>query len=75
MSDSTAHYDREIKLPLYARFGVAEVWIVDLDQRVLRTFADPVDGEYTKIISSAKPQPLVPQLLPQARVDLATVLR
>jgi len=30
VSDSSADHDREIKLPLYARAGIREVWIVDL---------------------------------------------
>jgi Uma2 family endonuclease len=30
VSDSTLRYDRDVKLPVYARHGVPEVWIVDL---------------------------------------------
>lgn len=30
VSDTTLAYDRDVKLPLYARAGIAEVWIVDL---------------------------------------------
>jgi Uma2 family endonuclease len=30
VSDTTLAYDRGVKLPLYARAGVREVWIVDL---------------------------------------------
>ena len=75
VSDSTVRYDREIKLPLYARYEVPEVWIVDLNKRVLRLFAGPVDCEYTRISSSATPEPLAPLLLSLARVDLAPLLR
>lgn len=30
VSDSSARYDREVKLPLYAHAGIPEVWILDL---------------------------------------------
>lgn len=30
VADTTARYDREIKLPVYARAGIPELWIVDL---------------------------------------------
>src|SRR5262249_52950879 len=30
VSDSTVRYDREVKLPLYARHGIPEFWIFDL---------------------------------------------
>jgi len=33
VSDTTLSYDRAVKLPRYARAGVPEVWIVDLEGR------------------------------------------
>lgn len=30
--ESSAGYDREVKVPLYARFGIPEAWRVDLEQ-------------------------------------------
>jgi Uma2 family endonuclease len=32
VSDSTLRYDRDVKVPLYARHNVPEVWIVDLQR-------------------------------------------
>ena len=34
VSDSSIEYDREVKLPHYARQVIPEVWIVDLDKEV-----------------------------------------
>jgi Uma2 family endonuclease len=38
VADTSLSYDREVKLPLYARAGIAEAWLVDLSEEV-------VDGE------------------------------
>jgi Uma2 family endonuclease len=46
VADSSAHFDRTVKLPLYARTGIAEVWIVDLKSGVLDAFRMPVAGQY-----------------------------
>jgi Uma2 family endonuclease len=45
VSDTTLSYDRGVKLPLYARAGIREVWIVDLPGEVIERHTDPsVDG-------------------------------
>lgn len=33
VADTSAAYDRGIKVELYARYGIPEVWLVDLSQR------------------------------------------
>ena len=55
VSDTSARYDREIKLPLYAQAGVPEVWIVDLDAGLLRCHRDPLGTEYTQMQALAQP--------------------
>lgn len=39
LSPSTASKDREIKLPLYARYGVRHIWLIDPKARTLETLA------------------------------------
>jgi Uma2 family endonuclease len=46
VSESSLRYDRDVKVPLYARYGVAEVWIVDLQHRCVLTYSSPADGQY-----------------------------
>lgn len=46
VADTTLRYDTEVKLPLYARFGIPACWIVDLEHRELLICADPVEGNY-----------------------------
>ncbi len=74
VSEGSARYDREVKIPLYARHGVAEAWVVDLDARLVRFFRAPSAGAYTDITASETPGRLAPQALPGLVVDLATLL-
>ncbi|HQY09308.1 MAG: Uma2 family endonuclease [Leptothrix sp. (in: Bacteria)] len=57
VADSSARYDREVKLPLYARHGVAHVWLVDLEagRGRLRFYSRLEGGEYSDISSTEHP--------------------
>jgi len=49
---SSRRFDRRVKVPLYARTGIPEVWLVDLKEKTLFVFCDLAEGEYrrTKIL-------------------------
>jgi Uma2 family endonuclease len=42
VADSTLAYDRRQKASLYARHGIQEYWIVNLQERVLEVHRDPM---------------------------------
>lgn len=42
VSDTSLEYDRTHKLPLYARAGVPECWIVNLPDRLLEVYRNPI---------------------------------
>jgi Uma2 family endonuclease len=46
VSDSSLRYDLDVKAPLYARHGVPELWIVDLQHDELHVFRAPQGGKY-----------------------------
>ncbi|MFL6282535.1 MAG: Uma2 family endonuclease [Pyrinomonadaceae bacterium] len=46
VSDSTLGFDRKRKVPLYARAGIPEVWIVNLNEERVEMFAEPSGGAY-----------------------------
>lgn len=54
VADTTLRYDLEIKRPLYARAGVAELWIVDIDRRELHVFREPeLDYSIHRILTAS----------------------
>lgn len=46
VADASLETDRDIKVPLYARHGIPEVWIVDIPHRQVLRFAVPEAGGY-----------------------------
>lgn len=73
VADTSLAYDRQTKLPLYAKFGVAEVWIVDLAGRAVEVFRDPSDGRYAWTVRTSGGV-LTPLLVPGVAVDVAALL-
>ena len=73
VSDSSLDYDRKTKIPLYARFSLPEVWIVDLTGRVVEVYREPADGRYASFIRMATGL-LIPTRVPEIAIDVATLL-
>ena len=74
IADSTLAYDRGIKLPLYAKYGVPEVWIVDLANNLVRFYRQPQADTYGDITATETPGPTPIALLTGVMVDLKGVL-
>lgn len=49
VADTSLDYDREVKLPLYSRAGIPEVWIVNLVDGWLEVYRDPAPVGYTAL--------------------------
>lgn len=74
VADPSARNDREIKLPRYARHGVSEVWIVDLEARLLRLYREPASEAYVHCSTTASPGLTAVAALPGVEIDLAQIL-
>ncbi len=46
ISDSSYPMDRQVKLPLYARFEIPELWIVDVEKQCVEIHRTPQNGFY-----------------------------
>lgn len=52
VADSSLAYDREIKLPRYARAGIPEVWLVDLAGCRLAIHRQPTEDGYAEVVAA-----------------------
>lgn len=69
VSDSSLRTDQTVKVPIYARQGIVEVWLVDLASRSVASYADPdpdsAHGRYREVRTLRADERLTPQALPE----------
>lgn len=75
VADSSIDYDRNTKLPLYAREGIPEVWIIDLNAQLLERYTLPSGGSYSQHESLNRHDSVSPASLPDVTIDLVQLLR
>ena len=75
MADSSLNYDRAIKRALYARHGIAELWIVNLAAGEVEICRQPTASGYAAVEIAGRDRDLEPSLLPGARVSTAALFR
>lgn len=71
VADSSLRYDRDIKVPIYAANGVAEVWVVDVNEEQLLVFRGLVGGVYTQSLRLGKDQSVSPLQVPSVKIEVA----
>jgi Uma2 family endonuclease len=71
IADTTIRYDREIKIPLYARHGIPEVWLIDLQQERVEIYLQPSSEGYRQILRPGKNERIVLSLLPDVSIVIA----
>jgi len=71
IADASLAYDRDVKIPLYARHGIPEVWLVDVQGRRLEAHRDPGEHGYRVTVRPDAGDVLSPQELPRVRVALS----
>jgi Uma2 family endonuclease len=77
VADTSQRYDRMVKLPLYARAGVPEVWIVDLPAEVIEIYRRPTPTSYAQVERAGRGAAVAPAAFPDIvlPVDAILVLR
>jgi Uma2 family endonuclease len=64
-----------IETPLYARHGVAEVWLVDLQSESVIMHRQPAPEGYRDVSTATSDAVISPLELPSVRLDLAELWR
>ncbi|MCX7689839.1 Uma2 family endonuclease [Thermoflexus sp.] len=64
VAESSGEYDRERKLPLYARSGIPEAWVVDLERGEVVVGRDPSPEGYRALRIARRGETLSPLAFP-----------
>ncbi|MCE2464366.1 MAG: Uma2 family endonuclease [Dehalococcoidia bacterium] len=73
VADTSEDYDREVKMPLYARYGITEAWLVDLSSRSIEMYRDPVLEGYRDIQLAMPGCSIAPQAFPDLELVVEKV--
>ena len=79
IADSTLQKDREHKTPIYARAGIPEYWIVNLADRCLEVYRDPVvsagqPARYQSAREIARTETIFPLSIPHVSIAVADLI-
>ena len=74
VSDSTIDFDRDVKVPNYARSGIQEVWLWDLEANYLEVYREPTANGYTSIQRFERGEIVSPLAFPDFQVSVDLIL-
>lgn len=74
VSDTTLAYDEQVKVPLYARSGVPETWIVDLNREAIRAHREPTPKGYRLIEVHQRGDRISPSAFPDLSLGVDDIL-
>jgi Uma2 family endonuclease len=74
VSESSIRYDRGPKLRVYARHGVHEVWIEDLNTDTVLVFRDAEGGVYKTQFTLQPGDSIAPLAFPELSLSVSSLL-
>jgi Uma2 family endonuclease len=74
VAETTVASDRQVKIPLYARSGIPEVWLVDLDQVAITAYREPSASGYRAEFTVRRGEQIAPLAFPDRPVAATDIL-
>lgn len=71
VADTTLTFDLGTKVPLYARCGITEVWVIDVNERAIHVFREPSENGYGTSMTVRPGQGVACLAVPEAKLDVA----
>jgi Uma2 family endonuclease len=74
VADSTLEFDREVKAPMYARSGIGDYWLVDLQGEAIECYRQPMDRGYRSMVRYGRGGVLSAIELPKLNLTVDQIL-
>jgi Uma2 family endonuclease len=71
VADTSLRYDQGFKIPMYARCGIPEVWLIDTNSAALVIHRAPATIGFSKIERMTAPSVIKPVALEEMEIDLS----
>jgi len=75
VSDSTLRDDLRARVPLFARHGIPEVWVFDVQKQHLGIHRKPREKAYDEVFFVSEPTALAIELLPNVHIELPKLFK
>ncbi|MFM6108814.1 MAG: Uma2 family endonuclease [Sphaerospermopsis kisseleviana] len=73
VADTTVKYDRQVKIPLYAEANISEVWLIDVNQKIIEVYRHPHQGIYQDMQTLEKNQSLSIFAFPGVSINVSEI--
>jgi Uma2 family endonuclease len=74
VADASAEYDREVKIPLYARAAIPEAWLVRLPSDLIEVYRRPSPRGYADLRTVGRGDTLTPLALEGIALEVNEIL-
>jgi Uma2 family endonuclease len=74
VSESTLRYDQHVKSPLYARYGIPEYWIFDVQKSQILVSRNPAPDGYQQTFTADRTDSMPIVALPGVTLDPSSVI-
>jgi Uma2 family endonuclease len=74
VADTSEGYDRRFKAPLYARFGIPELWIAELNRDWITVYTDPTPEGYATTRVFRRGESISPLAFPDLSILVEEIL-
>jgi Uma2 family endonuclease len=73
VSDSSFAYDQSTKRALYARYGVEEYWVVDVQGERVFVYGEPAGEGYARVVECTGADIVSPRAEPAVKIQVGTL--
>jgi Uma2 family endonuclease len=73
VSDNSFAYDQSTKRALYARYGVEEYWVVDVQGERVYVYSEPVGESYARVVKCTTADIVSPRAVPAVQIKVGTL--
>jgi len=74
VSHSSLQHDRRVKVPMYARAGIVEVWVVDVDARRVEVHREPEGDRFRDVRIYGSDAIIAPLAFPELAIRVAEIV-
>jgi Uma2 family endonuclease len=74
VAETSGDYDRQVKLPLYARSGIPEAWLVDLQRDTVTSHRGPTADGYRTVQTLRRGEQVAPLAFSERALTVTAIL-